>query len=91
MAELHSVPIPPKLTINDFNDIADIGLDRIAQLGSVFRAMAGIAEPESDLHALARAGAYLAEEWHFALDMSRTETLDRLGASRTVTRIADRR
>ncbi|WP_156970624.1 hypothetical protein [Andreprevotia chitinilytica] len=91
MADLHRCPTPPKLTINDFNDIADLGLDRIAQLGSVFRAMVGIAEPESDLHHLAKIGAYLSEEWHFALDMSRADTLDRLNVPRSVNRMTDRR
>ncbi|WP_035058643.1 hypothetical protein [Andreprevotia chitinilytica] len=91
MAELHRCPTPPKLTVSDFNDIADIGLDRIAQLGSVFRAIVGIAEPESDLHALARVGVFLSEEWHFGLDTTRYETVQRLGVTPPANRIADRR
>ncbi|WP_156970511.1 hypothetical protein [Andreprevotia chitinilytica] len=91
MADLHRCPTAPKLTVNDFNDIADIGLDRIAQLGSVFRAMVGIAEPESDLHALARVGVFLSEEWHFGLDTTRYETVQRLGVTPPVNRNTDRR
>ncbi|WP_156970807.1 hypothetical protein [Andreprevotia chitinilytica] len=91
MAELHRIPVPPKLAVDDFNHIADIGLDRIAQLGCVFRAMVGIAEPESDLHALARVGVYLAEEWHFGLDTTRYETVQRLGVTPSTNRMTDRR
>ncbi|WP_035058661.1 hypothetical protein [Andreprevotia chitinilytica] len=91
MLDRHCPSTAPKLTTSDFNDIADIGLDRIAQLGSVFRAMVGIAEPESDLHALARVGAYLSEEWHFGLDTTRFETLQRLGAPLAVNQTTDRR
>ncbi|WP_035059866.1 hypothetical protein [Andreprevotia chitinilytica] len=91
MAELHRCPTPPKLTANDFNDIADIGLNRIAQLGSMFRALVETTEPESHPHHLAKIGAYLSEEWHFALDMSRAETLDRLNVPRAINRMTDRR
>ncbi|WP_156970843.1 hypothetical protein [Andreprevotia chitinilytica] len=91
MADLHGAPIPPKLTVNDFNHLADLSLDHIAQLGSVFRAMIGMAEPESHLHHLARAGAYLAEEWHFGLDTTRFETVQRLGVKQNTDRITNRR
>ncbi|WP_035061389.1 hypothetical protein [Andreprevotia chitinilytica] len=91
MANPHDLPIPPKPAINDLNNIADIGLDRIAQLGSVFRAMVSIAEPESDLHALARVGVFLSEEWHFGLDTTRYETVQRLWVTPTTNRITDRR
>ncbi|WP_035060792.1 hypothetical protein [Andreprevotia chitinilytica] len=68
----------PALTIDDYNDIADVGLDRIAQLGCVFRALVETTEPESHPHHLAKIGVYLSEEWHFALDTARYETVQRL-------------
>ncbi|WP_035058400.1 hypothetical protein [Andreprevotia chitinilytica] len=91
MANLRDCPTPPKPTLNDFNHFADRSLDHIAQLGCMFRAMVEIAEPESHLHALARVGVYLSEEWHFGLDTTRFETLQRLGAPLTVSRMTDRR
>ncbi|WP_035057486.1 hypothetical protein [Andreprevotia chitinilytica] len=91
MAELQSAPIAPKLTIDDFNDIADIGLDRIALLGGMFRALLEITEPESHPHQLATIGVYLSEEWHFGLDTARYETVQRLGVKPSTNRTTDRR
>ncbi|WP_035059425.1 hypothetical protein [Andreprevotia chitinilytica] len=86
MLDRHSPSTPPMLPLDDFNNVADIGLDRIAQLGGVFRSMIAMSEPESDLHHLAKVGAFLTEEWHFGLDTLRYETMQRLGALRPMDR-----